>query len=134
MASWTAVSALPWHHSTLDVDPRDGLATGATVVCLCVGAAGALAFRYRGSMNRTYLSSTFDGDSPRLVGRALACLLVALEHALGGRGVLCAVWNSGEDGADVRGASGMASEARRATELSASCCAVVLKQPPAEEA
>lgn len=126
MASWTAVSALPWHHSTaLDVDPRDGLPAGATLLCACL----ALAFRYSGIRNRTYLSSTFHGDDPRrlVIGRCPPCLLVALEHALSERGVLCAEWNSGDDGGDNRG---KASVARRATEPSPCCCAAAPEQPP----
>jgi hypothetical protein len=112
MASRTAVSALPWHQSTLEVDPRPGLpAAGATLLRLCLGGASALAFRYSGMRNRTYLSSTFHGDDPRRAGRALAWLLITLEHALSERGVLWAEWNSGDAGADHRAAPGTASTA-----------------------
>jgi hypothetical protein len=119
MASRTAVSALPWHQSTLDVvDTRPGLpAAGATLACLRLGDGGAsaLAFRYSGIRNRTYLSSTFHGDDPRRTGRALPWLLIVLEHALSERGVLCAEWNSGDDGADHRAAPATASRAPRVT-------------------
>jgi hypothetical protein len=83
MASRTAVSALPWHKSMLDVDPRPRLLdTGATLVCLCLGGASALAFRYSGIRNRTYPSSNFHGRHAR-----------TLEHALSEGDVLYAEWN-----------------------------------------
>lgn len=102
MASWTSASALPWHHLTLDVAPRAGLAADVTTM-LWPGVI-PLTFPH---MNR----STFQGDAHArrlpahdVVGRGLACLLVAL--GLRRTGVVGAEWKSGDENADDSGAPG----------------------------
>jgi hypothetical protein len=96
MASRTAVSALPWHHSMLDVDARAGLA-GATLGLGPENRRRALTLRYSGIRNLRYCTSIFhddDGDRrPRLPGAFL----------LSEAGVLWAERNSGDEG-DNRGA------------------------------
>ena len=86
MASRTAVSALPWHHSMLDVDARAGLA-GATLGLGAENRRSALTFRYSGMRNRRYCTSIFHDDDdarPRLPaaksggGLAAAFLLPAM--------------------------------------------------------
>lgn len=124
MASWTAVSALPWHHSMLDVDSRAGLA-GETLG-LGANSRSALTLRYSGVRNRRYLSRTFHGDDPPRLpansGRGQAFLpapLLALEHELREAGVLCAEWNSGDE-ADDRGALGTSTVRRTESSTSPS--------------
>lgn len=106
MASRTAVSALPWHHSMLDVDARAGLA-GATLGLGAENRRSALTFRYSGIRNRRYCTSIFHDDGrPRLPaaksggGLAEAFLppatpLLPLEHELSEAGVLWAEWYRG---------------------------------------
>lgn len=118
MASRTAVSALPWHHST----PRAGLAMAAVAAgaTLCLGAS-AFTFLYSGIRIRRHLSSTLfhgaDDEDEVLPARLL--LFLALEHELIDTGVLCAERNRGDADADALGAS----RARRNIKQSASSCA-----------
>ncbi|RCV28853.1 hypothetical protein SETIT_5G436300v2 [Setaria italica] len=111
MASRTAVSALPWHHSMLDVDARAGLA-GATLGLGAENRRRALTLR-----NRRYCTSIFhDDDRPRLPAAKSgggpmeaflppATPLLPLEHELSEAGVLWAERYSGDEG-DDRGALG----------------------------
>ena len=113
MASRTAVSALPWHHSMLDVDvdARAGLA-GATLGLGAENRRSALAFRYSGIRNRRYCTSIFHDDDarPRLPaaksggGLAAAFLLPATPLRPLEAGVLWAERYSGDEGDGDRGA------------------------------
>ena len=118
MASRTAVSALPWHHSMLDVDvdvdvdARAGLA-GATLGLGAENRRSALTFRYSGMRNRRYCTSIFHDDDdarPRLPaaksggGLAAAFLLPATPLRPLEAGVLWAERYSGDEGGGDRGA------------------------------
>ena len=112
MASRTAVSALPWHHSMLDVDARAGLA-GATLGLGAENRRSALAFRYSGIRNRRYCTSIFHDDDdarPSLPaaksggGLAAAFLLPATPLRPLEAGVLWAERYSGDEGDGDRGA------------------------------
>lgn len=117
MASRTAVSALPWHQcsaatlDTLDVDRRAGVAVfAASALPPCRGASDR-AFRHSGTRKRRYLSSI------RLV--AISGVVLGLLLPLRGAeaGVLCAVWNIGEEGDETASAYATPASSRLAMPL-----------------
>uniref|UniRef100_A0A0A9C611 Uncharacterized protein n=1 Tax=Arundo donax TaxID=35708 RepID=A0A0A9C611_ARUDO len=101
MASRTAVSALPWHQYSpaLDVDRRAGVAARVLDrgVNTRTGSRSARAFRHSGTRKRRYLSSS------RLVASSAALGLAPgrREKLITEAGVLCAVWNAGDEATDA---------------------------------
>lgn len=116
MASRTATSALPWHQysgaaadEALDVDRRAGvvatsalLERGAENARPGTGSRSVLALRHRGTRKRRYLSRIL-----RVASSGLAPPAGRREEELitDDAGVLCAVWNAGDEHADASPAS-----------------------------
>lgn len=118
MASRTATSALPWHQysaaadgdgdgeEALDVDRRAGVAVASALVrgaekntrpAGTGSRRSALALRHRGTRKRRYLSRILRVASSGLAPPAGRRAELATDAA----GVLCAVWNAGEEHADA---------------------------------
>jgi len=111
MASCTATSALPWHQYSAapdDVDRRAGVVVATALLergaentrpGTGTGSRSALALRHRGTRKRRYLSRILRVASSGLLappapGRGEAELIT-------NAGVLCAVWNAGDEHADA---------------------------------
>jgi hypothetical protein len=116
MASRTAVSALPWHQcsaatlETLDVERRAGVVVAARALPADRGASDR-AFRHSGTRKRRYLRTSLRVARSGAVLRLLAPD-ERREPLDTEAGVLCAVWNAGDEGDETASAYALPPPAR----------------------